>query len=269
MHAHNLALTLADRCYRLLLLLYPRPFRREFAREMALVFRDASRRAYQRDGLDGLLTLWLATFADLIATALKERAAEVIDMSNTRFIRLSGLSGAAGGLILAVGGVVSYRNGAQDWPASPLEIPLAFYGIALAIGLAGYYSLRAYDSLGRVGLGLAFAGALLISLGGLSMFLFRSDNSWNWNAWFFGTALHLAGLIIFGFSVWRGRFLAQGNLLPLLAGLVPGLAMLAGIGLDSDLWSLLFFLSAGLGWVALGLLLARLAGEPLTPLPAA
>jgi hypothetical protein len=65
--------TLSVRVYRLLLATYPRRFRREYGREMALAFRDCCRDAYRQDGSLALLRLWPRTLRDLAASAIGER----------------------------------------------------------------------------------------------------------------------------------------------------------------------------------------------------
>lgn len=60
------------RAYRLLLRLFPPPFRQRFGDEMALVFADSIRDARQR-GLAPLLRLWIRTLTTLPAQAAAER----------------------------------------------------------------------------------------------------------------------------------------------------------------------------------------------------
>ncbi len=59
----------SERCYRALLVLYPAQFRREFQREMVLVFRDSCHTALQRQGGSGLLRFWALTGYDLAITS--------------------------------------------------------------------------------------------------------------------------------------------------------------------------------------------------------
>src|SRR5262249_23981999 len=66
-------LAASDRVYRTLLWAYPADFRRTYGADMAQVFRDGCRDAIARDGVAGLIELWLHTLADLVGTALKER----------------------------------------------------------------------------------------------------------------------------------------------------------------------------------------------------
>jgi serine/threonine protein phosphatase PrpC len=58
----------SERLYRALLRAYPRAFREEYAGEMLLVFRDASRGAVGRRGTAGLLALWGNLLWDLAKT---------------------------------------------------------------------------------------------------------------------------------------------------------------------------------------------------------
>ena len=71
-HTARWPIALSARVYRLLLAAYPRRFRREYGREMALAFRDCCRDAYRRGGSFALLRLWLRTLPDLAASALGE-----------------------------------------------------------------------------------------------------------------------------------------------------------------------------------------------------
>lgn len=63
---------LADRCYRLLLLIYPASFRRAYGKEMAQTFRAGCRETLLAEGGPGLLRLCGSTFFDLLTTSVKE-----------------------------------------------------------------------------------------------------------------------------------------------------------------------------------------------------
>ncbi|HEY1352003.1 MAG TPA: Stp1/IreP family PP2C-type Ser/Thr phosphatase [Ktedonobacteraceae bacterium] len=63
---------LADRCYRLLLLTYPTPFRQIYGYEMAQAFRAGCCEALHAAGGLGMLRLCGFTLGDLIVSALKE-----------------------------------------------------------------------------------------------------------------------------------------------------------------------------------------------------
>jgi hypothetical protein len=63
-------MNISGKLYGLLLLAYPREFRRKFAHEMRQVFRDCYRLEVSRRSLPGF---WLWTVSDLVVTAAKER----------------------------------------------------------------------------------------------------------------------------------------------------------------------------------------------------
>ena len=64
------------RIYRVLLWAYPASFRRQYADEMADVFRDMAEAAVERRGTAGLIALWLRTVPDLIFTVVAQQLAE-------------------------------------------------------------------------------------------------------------------------------------------------------------------------------------------------
>ncbi len=63
---------LTERCYRVLLLAYPTAFRRAYAREMSLTFRDGCRETLREEGVWGLARLCGLTLSDLVTTSFKE-----------------------------------------------------------------------------------------------------------------------------------------------------------------------------------------------------
>lgn len=77
----TLLLALAERLYRVLLILYPDHYRREYGTLMVQVFRDMSRASYQRRGLVGLSLWWCATLFDLIRTVMEQRREVVMSVS--------------------------------------------------------------------------------------------------------------------------------------------------------------------------------------------
>lgn len=68
----SLPIAISYRLYRASLLLYPREFREEYSREMALVFRDCCRDTHRSRGTAGLPTVWGAAMLDLVTNAVKE-----------------------------------------------------------------------------------------------------------------------------------------------------------------------------------------------------
>jgi predicted permease len=65
---------LADRVYRLLLRLYPRPFRERFGGDMTDFFRDRRLAAREVDGTLGVARVWYHAVLDIVRVALLERA---------------------------------------------------------------------------------------------------------------------------------------------------------------------------------------------------
>ncbi|MBZ0282347.1 MAG: type II secretion system F family protein [Anaerolineae bacterium] len=69
----NALLSLTDRAYRLLLGAYPLDFRREYADDVAQLFRDVCRDAAERGGSLAVLRLWPLALWDVATNALQER----------------------------------------------------------------------------------------------------------------------------------------------------------------------------------------------------
>lgn len=64
--------SLSKRLYILLLSAYPREFKREYGREMALVFTDRCRAEAETKGRGALLRVWCETMFDLVRTASRQ-----------------------------------------------------------------------------------------------------------------------------------------------------------------------------------------------------
>src|SRR5688500_15227048 len=106
-------LALSEDLYCHLLIVYPPRFRRQYGREMALVFRNQCRSLAQHQGEAALTRLWFSTLTDLVATALAERMKEGFSMSKAMWVQLSGLFAFMGGLLgiyLALQGTNEYGN---------------------------------------------------------------------------------------------------------------------------------------------------------------
>jgi len=249
-------LTWSTRVFRVLLILYPGAFRRDYGREMTLVFHDTCRRTLHRQGAMGILGLWLTTVLDLLSTALAERLAEVNQMfSTTMFTRISGLVAAVGGALLLI---VVYGEFVLDGIRETQVYLMPVYGLCIAIGAAGFYVLGQYESSGRVGLGLAFLGGVTVSVSWILLFLFESE-LW-WAIWMVAMAVSELGLVIFGWSAFKHGLLPRWNSLPLVVGGLVLAIHIAGIatllfGSQNKIYAALWLAANGLGWVALGALL--------------
>jgi hypothetical protein len=69
----DLLLAASARLYGALLLLYPKAFRRRYAREMERDFKELSQEGLEEGGGLELARVWTSTLSDLALTALKER----------------------------------------------------------------------------------------------------------------------------------------------------------------------------------------------------
>jgi len=69
-------LEVSARIYRMLLWAYPASFRRQYADEMADLFRDMAEAAVERRGTAGLIALWLRLVPDVVFTVVAQQLAE-------------------------------------------------------------------------------------------------------------------------------------------------------------------------------------------------
>src|SRR5947209_15891374 len=71
-------IAVSGRLYQWLLVAYPATFRQQYGSQMTQVFLDCCRKAYQRNGTRGVLSLWIPTLGDLITTAIAEHISTLI-----------------------------------------------------------------------------------------------------------------------------------------------------------------------------------------------
>ena len=69
--------SMADRCYRALLRLYPRDFRERFGPDMVDFFRDRRAAARRTGGTLGVAWAWVVAIADVLRIATLERLDEI------------------------------------------------------------------------------------------------------------------------------------------------------------------------------------------------
>src|SRR3954468_5413208 len=65
--------SMADRCYRALLRVYPRDFRERFGPDMVDFFRDRRAAARRSDGTLGVAWAWVVAISDVLRIATLER----------------------------------------------------------------------------------------------------------------------------------------------------------------------------------------------------
>jgi hypothetical protein len=129
------AFTWSDRCFRLLLSLYPAEFRVRYGKEMTQIFRDCCRDEAGDGGFPGLARVWLATIRDLVWSIPRERVQVLLNadelLATTAGLIDSIVIGAIIGFHLLLGGtfVASYIRPADQAPAD-------FFALALMSGAA-------------------------------------------------------------------------------------------------------------------------------------
>ena len=275
----------SERLYGALLYLYPKKFRAFYGQQMRLTFRDACRVTYHRNGLDGLLALWLPTLLDLFKSALEERARQgELTMSKARLIAL------AGPLTILVGSVwlvpsigepvlrIGPARAEKFW-----DLFLAFWSfffflsfVPLLFALIGT-RLRFHQSagvLGRLGLALSVAGCAGVIVSVLATILLSGvapeidQPSWvNYAAVVCLLSIRI-GYILFGIDALRYRLLPRWNLLPLLLGSTVVFSLpFDWFGVPAFLplqWvtPFLHFVLTGTCWVLLGIALMDQRPEP-------
>ena len=272
------AVSISERVYRLLLVAYPRRFRREYGEAMAQVFRDCCRAAEHGQGLRGVLRLWLATLRDLAGTAFVERVVEVLQMSDTGWVRWSGLAAILAGALLIVG-VPGLGEALPGVSHAGGHMILAACGVFLLFGLVGTYVRYAGRAgrAGKAGVGFGLLGATLVIIGNFLEGAYEIELGWG--LFMLGTLCLLLGMVLFSAAALRANALPSwaswpfvGSALTLL--IILGSSAVFEINLDlapayvgvASFTALVLF---GLGWMALGYALWSGTREEAAPPPLA
>lgn len=238
------SLILSTRLYRGLLAIYPSEFRQVYGSPMLQVFRECCRRALGEAGAPGLLALWGRTLLDTVQTALEEYVQRGVDMSRTKFIKLSGWALMLGGLALVLGFLASTRPEYDRFNARSLPIdpyvnaaagPLMVMSMfLLAVGFIGLFLKygQGAGSFGRVSLGLGALSGVVGAVGSVGLSIFDVE-PW-WSIFFFGLVFEFLGLALFGLANLQQRTLPRWNALPVLAGMWVPLYVLASLILEQS-----------------------------------
>lgn len=243
-------LILSARIYRLLLYAYPVPFRREYGREMAQVFRDDTRHTLRQRGVSALAGLWLLTFIDLLKTALAEHIWEVFHMPMEKLQRWSGPAAAIAGLLW-----VSLFLIEVEGNLGMLYVPVL---LLMAVGLAGLYQrLPASLRLGRrLAFGVALIGLLLMLAVALGLsFLTGADDLFFTTLWallvvFLPVIVGFAGVGVIAISTGA---LGRLSFVPLAqAAFLLGMFLTMSDSGPEDPAQLTFHVLFGISWVLLG-----------------
>ena len=223
--------------YRLLLFAYPTAFRREYAAQMAQVFRDCCLAAEQQDGLSGMLLLWIHTLVDFFISVIQEYSQKEIDMTKDRFTRWSGWGMILGTVLFVLGFVLDasrvrifiYRTiGLPETAAQynftrsfadNLGVVIALLGLSLVtFGILGL-QVRYGKQVGRFGetsLWLSVVGGI-VAISGMIAFFFDTG----WTVFVIGILSQQLFLGLFGIAALQVKPFPRWNGLPLLAGVFP------------------------------------------------
>lgn len=266
-------LSLSNRIYTLLLHAYPAPFRREYGREMAQVFRDDVRGTLRESGTAALIGLWLLTLFDLVKTAITEHIWEVFHMSVEKLERWTGLAAGLGG---ALSLILTFSVSRPSWDefVQAKYVIVAVLAIAMfmlwAIALAGLY--RQLPAASHTGKKVTFAivlFSLLLSVIGLLVLPLTPFGLTIILLGYFGLGLSVAGM---GIIALRYGALGTWSFVPLLlAVLWLGflVSYIQGFSsqdflMDSPL-ELAFGLLLGISWILLGVALWTSTKEEAGP----
>jgi hypothetical protein len=85
-HRSKRMLALSEHLYRLLLVVYPTTFRRQFGSQMTQVFLDCCRAVFEEGGSWGVVRFWLPTLVDLGTNAIAEHISTLIQRLRTRTV---------------------------------------------------------------------------------------------------------------------------------------------------------------------------------------
>lgn len=244
-------LSLSHRIYNLLLRAYPAPFRREYGRDMAQLFRDDMRGTLRENGTTALIGLWLLTFIDLIKTAIAEHIWEVFHMPMQKLLqRWSGPAAAIAGILwvsfifMEVEGILGFL----------LYVPAL---LLMVVGLAGLYQrLQTSMRLGsRLAFGVALMGLVIMLAVGLGVSFiagaadFFFNTLWGVLVVFLPVIAGFAGMGVIAIST---RALGRLSFVP-LAQAVSFLGILFTMSESgSDPAQIIVLVLFGISWVLLG-----------------
>jgi hypothetical protein len=240
-------LALSGLFYSLLLYAYPAPFRREYGRLMAQLFKDEARDTLQGSGTAGLIGLWFLTLIDLLKTAFAEHIWEVFHMPIEKLQRWSGPAAAIAGPLW----VSLFLIEVEDNLIFLLFVPTL---LLMAVGLTGLYRrLPASLRLGnRLAFGVALIGLLLMLVSALGLSLTEADIFWNTMVVAFLTVI--VGIAGMGVIAISRRALGRLSFVPLAQA-----AFLLGIFSTGDSGGeplqVTFIVLFGISWMLLGVAL--------------
>lgn len=160
----------SERVYGVLLVAYPREFRRRYGGEMVRAFGDSCREAKRRGGAAGLTMVWVRAVPDLASTAIAERSRTMRDRWLFMLVPLA----------LALGFTIAYVDSSPGWDDTGVSAAAVLgssglFGLlyparpwlwALAVGtwIPAFGIVREFNYASLLALVFSFAGAYASAL---------------------------------------------------------------------------------------------------------
>ena len=221
----------SERVYEVLLVAYPKEYRREYGALMAQAFGDLCREQQRRAGL---ALLWGRTVLDLLASAFAERSRTAMPaLSSRRLIRLGGTSAMVGGalsLALIFPELSWFRILAgRSWFGGSLGLAQVVVSALIAAGMLGLYAavVRRSPKLATIGVILVSISAVLTAGTELYRVLYTLTSGYPEGLitplWvnFVGATMYLVGFLLLAAAVLKARTLGRWSVLPLALLLIP------------------------------------------------
>jgi len=114
----------SERFFRVMLLAYPREFRRDYGAEMVRAFGDLCLEEKRRGGASGLVMVWVRTVPDLATTAFVERSRMMRERWLFMLVPLA----------LALGFAIAYVDSSPGWDDTGVSA-------AAVLGVSGSFGL--------------------------------------------------------------------------------------------------------------------------------
>jgi hypothetical protein len=210
------------RLYRLCLWLYPSGFRRDYGRQMLILFRDCLREA-QPGGAGAVTALWGMTMLDVVTSVPRAHIEEwsAMQASYTRSSQIGAICAFVATvlwlIIFGVGDTFATFGGI-------LGGVLVLVGMAATFGaVAGlYYRLAATEKSPFTLMGgISGIVGLVVLVGGVGVTVSDPNNEWGWYAFMSALGLLALAFGLMGFSSSSKRSLGPLRFAPLLTLGVP------------------------------------------------
>lgn len=188
------------RIYGLMLMAYPSTFRRDYSREMTVVFRTRARDVLQNEGGRALLPFMVHVTWDWLQATLKERTDMAASMPTLRWYAALPTAILTPYAVLRTIGLMIRFVGPHDLRPVTMWLNVGwFLAAATFVSVGAWVVPSRKDSVARIALAVvAFWGALCMAWGALSM----ATTLLVW-----GACILLGGIV--AYVPWRLRALSQ------------------------------------------------------------